>query len=143
MTGAPRISLITLGVAEIGRARRFYEALGFVASPASQDDVAFYQSGGMALALYPRDRLAEDATVPDTPPGFSGVTVAINLRSPAEVDALLAHAVACGGRLVKPGQAVFWGGYLGYFADPDGHLWEVAHNPFFPLGEDGSLRLPA
>ena len=139
----PRISLITLGVGDLGRARRFYEALGFVASPASQGDVVFFQAGGMALALYPRDKLAEDATVTDTPPGFSGITLAHNLRSQAEVDALMALAESCGARIVKSARAAFWGGYSGYFADLDGHLWEIAHNPFFPLKEDGSLVLPA
>lgn len=138
-----RVSLITLGVADLGRARRFYEALGFVASPASQAEIAFFQAGGMALALFPRDKLAEDAGISDSSPGFSGVTLAHNLTSKAEVDALMAHALACGARPVKPPQEVFWGGYAGYFADPDGHLWELAYNPFFPLAEDGALVLPA
>lgn len=139
----PRISLITLGVGDLALSRRFYEAMGFIASPASQGDVVFFQAGGMALALYPRGKLAEDATVADSTPGFSGITLAHNVASPAAVDRVIAEAVAAGGQLMKPGQAVFWGGYSGYFADPDGHLWEVAHNPFFPLGEDGSLILPA
>jgi len=139
----PRISLITLGVAEIARARAFYEAMGFVASPASQGDVVFFQAGGMALALYPRDKLAEDAGIADSTPGFSGVTLAHNLGSEADVDALMADAAAHGAKIIKPAQRVFWGGYSGYFADPDGHLWEIAHNPYFPLTEDGSLVLPA
>lgn len=139
----PRISLITLGVADLARSRRFYEAMGFSASRDSQGDVVFFQAGGMALALYPRGKLAEDAMVPDSAPGFSGITLAHNVASPAAVDRVIGEAVAAGGRLVKTGQPVFWGGYSGYFADPDGHLWEVAHNPFFPLGEDGSLILPA
>ena len=139
----PRVSLITLGVRDLAVSRHFYEALGFVASPASQGDVVFFQAGGMALALYPRDKLAEDATVADSALGFSGITLAHNLRSEVEVDQLAAHAVASGARLMKPPQKVFWGGYSGYVADPDGHLWEIAHNPFFPLKEDGALVLPA
>lgn len=139
----PRISLVTLGVSGIARSRVFYDALGFVASPASQDDVAFYQSGGMALALYPRQLLAEDATVQNTASGFSGVTIALNQPSEEAVDKFLAHAARCGATIAKPAQKTFWGGYSGYFADPDGHLWEVAHNPFFPLAADGSLVLPA
>lgn len=139
----PRVSIITLGVSDLDVSRRFYEAMGFVASAASEGSIVFFQAGGMVLALFPRDKLAEDATVADTAPGFSGITLAHNLRSEAEVDALAAHAVACGARLVKAPHKVFWGGYSGYFADPDGHLWEIAHNPFFPLAEDGSLVLPA
>lgn len=139
----PRVSLITLGVADLARSRAFYEALGFVASPASQGDVVFFQCGGLGLALYPRAKLAEDATVADSVPGFSGITLAHNLGSEAEVDALMKQAAACGARVVKSAQPVFWGGYSGYLADPDGHLWEIAHNPYFPLAEDGSLVLPA
>jgi uncharacterized protein len=138
----PRITLITLGVADVKRARHFYEALGFTASAASNGDVTFFQLGGMALGLYGRKALAHDANVPDAEPGFSGVTIAHNCRSEAEVDAVIAHAVACGATLKKPAQKVFWGGYSGYFADPDGHLWEVAHNPFFPLDAAGAVQLP-
>ena len=138
----PRLSLVTLGVADMARARAFYEALGFVASPASNPSVTFFQLGGLALSLYGRAALAEDADVADTKPGFPGVTLAYNARSDAEVDRLIGHAVASGGRLVKSARKVFWGGYSGYFADPDGHLWEVAHNPFFPLDEKGQLTLP-
>ncbi len=138
----PRLSLVTLGVADVARARAFYEALGFTASSASNDDVTFFQAGGMGLALYGRAALAEDAHVPDSRPGFSGLTLAYNALSEADVDRLIAHAVSSGGRLVKAAQKVFWGGYSGYFADPDGHLWEVAHNPFFPLDEKGQLTLP-
>jgi catechol 2,3-dioxygenase-like lactoylglutathione lyase family enzyme len=142
MTFGRRLSLVTLGVSDIDRARAFYEALGLEAAAASQGNVVFFQlTNGMALALYPRALLAEDAGVPDDGAGFDGVTLAQNVASPAEVDAVLAKAVACGARLVKPGQAVFWGGYSGYFADPDGHLWEIAHNPYFPLDEAGNLSL--
>ncbi len=138
-----RISLITLGVADVVRARAFYEALGWVASRASKEgEVAFFQAGCMALALWGRRELAEDAGVKDGAPSFSGVALAWNGRSEAEVDRVLAEAAAAGGKVVKPGQRTFWGGYAGYFADPDGHLWEVAHNPYFTLEETGALRLP-
>ena len=103
--------------------------------------MTFFQLGGMALALYGRAALAEDAHVPDSTPGFSGVTLAYNCRSETDVDATIAHAIQCGATLKKKAQQVFWGGYSGYFADPDGHLWEVAHNPFFPLDAEGRLSL--
>jgi uncharacterized protein len=138
----PRMTLITLGVADVKRARGFYEALGFTASSASQDSIAFFQMGCMVLALYGRKALAEDAHVPDSAAGFSGVTIAYNCRSEADVDATIAHAVGCGAALKKPAQKVFWGGYSGYFADPDGHLWEVAYNPFLPLDGEGRPSLP-
>lgn len=138
----PRITLVTLGVADLAAARAFYEALGFVASSASTPTVAFYEAGGVALGLFGRTSLAEDAKVPDTPTGFSAVTLAWNVASEAEADQVMAHAAACGARLLKPAQKVFWGGYSGYFADPDGHLWEVAYNPFFPRDADGRMQLP-
>ena len=139
----PRLTLVTLGVADIAVSRRFYEALGFKASPASQDSVTFFEAGGVVLALFGRASLAEDAHLADSKPGFSGVCLAHSCASEAEVDAVLAEAVAVGGTLLKAGQKVFWGGYSGYFADPDGHLWEVAYNPFFPLDADGRIQLPA
>jgi uncharacterized protein len=138
----PRLSLMTLGVADMVRARAFYEALGFKASSQSQPGVTFFDTGGVVLGLYGRAELAADATVPDSLPGFSGVTLAHNVGSDAEVDAVIAHAVKCGGKLVKSPHKVFWGGYSGYFADPDGHLWEVAHNPFWPLDSAGRVLLP-
>lgn len=138
----PRLNLVTLGVDDVARSRAFYERLGFKASGASQEGVAFFDAGGMVLALYGRAALAEDAQVADTPTGFSGVTLAHNVAAEAEVAAVLAEAVAAGARLVKPAQKVFWGGTSGYFADPDGHLWEVAHNPFFPFDGEGRLVLP-
>jgi uncharacterized protein len=138
----PRVTIITLGVADVANARAFYERLGFKASNASQDSICFMQLGGLVLSLYSRASLAEDAHVANTPPGFSGVTLAHNCRSEADVDAVLAHAVSCGGTLKKPAQKVFWGGYSGYFSDPDGHLWEVAHNPFLPLDAEGRGQLP-
>ncbi len=138
----PRLSFVTLGVADVARARAFYERLGFTASAASQDSVAFFDAGGIVLALFGRAALADDAHVENAAPGISGVALAHNVASEAAVDAVLAEAVEAGARLLKPGQKVFWGGYSGYFADPDGHLWEVAYNPFMPLGEDGRVTLP-
>ena len=116
--------------------------LGFKASAASQDSVTFFDGGGVVLGLFARSALAEDAHVENSVPGFSGVALAHNCENEAEVDAVLAEATAAGARLLKPAQKVFWGGYSGYFADPDGHVWEVAFNPFFPLDADGRLQLP-
>lgn len=138
----PRLSFVTLGVADVAASRRFYEALGFRASSASQAGVAFFDAGGVVLSVFGRANLAEDAHVEDSRPGFSGISLAHNVASEAEVDATLAEAVAAGATLLKPGQKVFWGGYSGYFADPDGHLWEVAFNPFMPLDETGRPTLP-
>jgi catechol 2,3-dioxygenase-like lactoylglutathione lyase family enzyme len=138
-----RLTLVTLGVADVARSRAFYEALGWKASSASQDSVAFFQLVGMALALWGRQHLADDAGVPNSPPAFSGIALAFNARSEAEVDRVLAEAVRAGGRLVRAAHKTSWGGYSGYFADPDGHLWEVAHNPFWRLDEQGALHLPA
>ncbi|WP_342359803.1 VOC family protein [Terrarubrum flagellatum] len=142
MAASAFLSLITLGVSDIKRSRAFYEALGWKASSASNETVTFFHGANGTLALYPRHLLAEDAGVSDKPTGFAGITLANNMPSEAEVDALIARAKAAGGSVVKPAQKVFWGGYSGYFSDPDGHLWEVAHNPFFPIAEDGKLRLP-
>jgi catechol 2,3-dioxygenase-like lactoylglutathione lyase family enzyme len=139
----PRLSFVTLGVADIARARAFYDTLGFKASSTSNPNVVFYEAGGVVLALFGRGALAKDAKVEDSAPGFSGVAIAHNVRSEAEVDGVLAEAVAAGAKLLKPGQKAFWGGYSGYFADPDGHLWEVAFNPFFPLDDAGRVQLPA
>ncbi len=138
----PRLSLVTLGVADLPKARAFYEAWGWTASSASQPSVVFFQANGLALALFGRADLAADAHVEDRPAGFSAVTLAYNTRSKQEADEVYARAVAAGGRAIKPLQDVSWGGYSGYFADPDGHLWEVAWNPFFPLDEQGHLFLP-
>lgn len=138
----PRLSIVTLGVADVGKARQFYELLGFKASAASQDSITFMDAGGVVLALYGRDALAEDAHEATSKPGFSGVSLAHNCRSEVEVDQVIADAVAKGATLKKPAQKVFWGGYSGYFADPDGHLWEVAFNPFFPLDNSGRIQLP-
>ena len=138
-----RVSFVTLGVNDVGRSRKFYEALGFRASSASEPDVTFFDAGGVVLAVFGREALAEDATVPGSKPGFSGVVLAHNVNSPAEVDQVLGQAIAAGAKLLKPGQKAFWGGYSGYFADPDDHLWEVAYNPFMPLASNGRVTLPA
>jgi catechol 2,3-dioxygenase-like lactoylglutathione lyase family enzyme len=137
-----RINFITLGVADLARARAFYEALGFHASSASQGDIVFFQLGAVALSIFPRAELAKDVGVSAEGSGFSGVTLAHNVRTKEEVAVLLAEAEAAGGRIVKPAEDVFWGGHSGYFSDPDGHLWEVAHNPFVSLGPDGVITLP-
>lgn len=137
-----RLSLVTLGVADLARARTFYETLGVTPGPMSNEAVVFYDMNGIVLALYGREALAADAGVPATGSGFSGLTLAWNLADRNAVDAALEAAVAAGGRLVAAPTDVFWGGYSGWFADPDGHLWEVAHNPFFPIGADGVTRLP-
>lgn len=125
----PRITLVTLGVEDITQSMEFYrDGLGFPMQNREGDsDVVFFELEGTWLSLYPRDRLAEDATVSDDGGGFSGVTLAHNVSSEEEVASVLAEAEAAGGRIVKQAQDVFWGGYSGYFADPDGHLWEVAY----------------
>lgn len=129
----PRISIVTLGVADLERAITFYrDGLGLPMQD-NGEDIAFFALKGTWLALYPREALAEDATVDASGSGFSGVTLAHNVRSREAVDVLLETAKAAGARIVKPAQETFWGGYSGYFADPDGHLWEVAWNPHFPL----------
>lgn len=138
-----RISLITLGVADVQASAAFYERLGWTRSSASQEKIVFIKLKGLALGLFSRDELAKDANLPEAGPvGFSGITLAHNLESPEAVDAAMALAVAAGGRQIKAPEKVFWGGYSGYFADPDGHLWELAHNPFAPLDEAGHMILP-
>ena len=128
----PRISIITLGVRDLPRSVRFYrDGLGLPLRDEDTESIAFFQTSGTWLALYPQDALADDVGIPSDGTGFSGVTLAHNVRSTSEVDELLRVAVEAGATLVKPAEDVFWGGYSGYFADPDGHLWEVAWNPFF------------
>jgi predicted lactoylglutathione lyase len=141
MSGA-HISMVTLGVGDIARATAFYEALGWETAGPSNESVSFMRGGNVVLGLFGRAALAGDANVADTPTGFSAVALAVNLPSEADVDAFVARALAAGATECKPPQKVFWGGYSGYFADPDGHLWEVAHNPFFPLDESGAITLP-
>jgi uncharacterized protein len=135
-----RVSLITLGVRDLERARGFYEALGWKTGAAPADDVVFFQAGGMIVALWDRARLAED-TVVDDAGGWGGVTLAYNTRSAAEVDAVLAEAEAAGATIPRHGAETFWGGYSGVFIDPDGHAWEVAHNPRWKILDDGSVLL--
>jgi len=137
-----RLSLITLGVADLDRAIAVYEALGWKRSVRDAPGAAFFQTGSIAFGLYPRDALADDATVDADGSGFRGFALAHNAREKGDVDALLSEAVAAGGTLVKQAEEVFWGGYSGYFADPDGFLWEIAWNPGFEIAEDGAIRLP-
>jgi predicted lactoylglutathione lyase len=135
-----RVSLVTLGVSDLARARAFYEGLGWTSGAAPDDDVVFFQAGGMVVALWSRERLAEDSVMTDGG-GWGGVTLAYNTRSPAEVDAVLDEARAAGGTVLREGAETFWGGYSGVFADPDGHPWEVAHNPGWAIDEDGAVSL--
>jgi hypothetical protein len=135
-----RISVITLGVADIARARAFYEALGWRSRCEPDSDVVFFQAGGMVLALWSRASLAEDSAVEDGS-GWGGVTLAYNVGSPEEVDRVLEDAAQAGAAIPRGGGETFWGGYSGIFVDPDGHPWEVAHNPFWTLDEDGGVRL--
>jgi len=137
-----RVTLITLGVADLAASRAFYEALGWQESPRSQETVAFYHINGMALGLFGLADLAKDQGRPDVPLGAGAMTLAQNFETEAEVDEAFAKALECGATKLKAPEKVFWGGYSGYFADPDGHVWELAHNPFWPLNPDGSLTLP-
>jgi hypothetical protein len=137
-----RVSVVTLGVADVPRARSFYQALGWPLSGAPEDGAAFFKNAGSRLALYSREAMAEEAGQAAAAPGSIGVALAINLESRELVDEALTAAVKAGGTLLRPAQERFWGGYSGYFADPDGHAWEVAHNPFWAIGEDGLPELP-
>ncbi|MHA1537516.1 MAG: VOC family protein [Alphaproteobacteria bacterium] len=137
-----RLGIVTLGVRDMARARAFYERLGWRASSASNESVAFFDAGGVVFGLYGREALAEDAGVSAKGSGFEGITLAHNARSRDGVDAVIAEAGAAGATVVKPAEDTFWGGYSGYFADPDGHLWEVAWNPHFPFDEAGRIVLP-
>ena len=139
----PRLSTVTLGVLDLERASAFYERLGWTRSSASQAEITFFQLGDMVLGLFPRRLLAEDAAVPATEPqGFCGVTLAMAFASPEEVDAALSGARDAGATITKPGQATEWGGYSGYFSDPEGFLWEAVHVPGFGIDGQGRLRLP-
>ena len=136
-----RVSLVTLGVGDLGRARAFYEGLGWRTNAAPDDDVVFFQAGGSILALWGRDQLAEDSGVEDSG-GWGGVTPAHNVRSPEEVDSVIEEARAAGARIAREPATTFWGGYSGVFVDPDGHPWEVAHNPHWKIEPDGAITLP-
>ena len=138
----PRISIVTLGVAEMERSFRFYhEGLGFPTTGQPDSDIIFFQTRGTCLALYPADKLADDISSesPREKPEFSGVTLAHNTKTREEVDVILQQAQSAGGRIEKPAEDVFWGGYSGYFSDPDGHLWEVAYSDLWQFHPDGSL----
>jgi predicted lactoylglutathione lyase len=137
-----RISLVTLGVADVSMSKRFYQALGWHGR--ELEGTVFFQAGGLAVVLWGRDQLAADAGLadPEAGDGFGGVALAQNVASREEVDAVLATAAAAGARVSQPARETFYGGYAGYFTDPDGHVWEIAYNPGFSLASDGTLRLP-
>ena len=137
------ISFVTLGVGDLARSRRFYAALGWKESSSSNADIAFFQAGSVAFALFQREALAEDANVSTQGSGFSGFTLAHNVESEEAVVNTIAEAVAAGATLVRPADKGFWGGFRGYFADPDGFLWEVCWNPFVTLDSEGHVQLPA
>jgi catechol 2,3-dioxygenase-like lactoylglutathione lyase family enzyme len=137
-----KLNVITLGVRDFEKAVAFYEnGLGWSKSAASLDDLALFPLGGMVLALYPRNLLLEDAEVGESDTDFAGMTLAYNAKDEDEVDAVLLEVRKLGATIVKPAQKTFWGGYSGYFKDPDGHLFEVAYNPFWTLDDDGNLKL--
>ncbi|MEZ6024015.1 MAG: VOC family protein [Hyphomonadaceae bacterium] len=138
----PRVSIITLGVADLERSRAFYEKLGFKPSSVGGGQVFFFQAGAIVLGVWSRAELAVDAGVAEPGSGFRGIAIAHNVREKGEVEAVLAEAAAAGGRVTQPAHDADWGGRTGYFADPDGHLWEVAWNPHFPIGADGAVTLP-
>ncbi|TMK55903.1 MAG: VOC family protein [Actinobacteria bacterium] len=135
-----RVSLITLGIADLQRSRSFYEALGWKTNAAPEDDVVFFQAGDMVIAFWDRARLAEDSCVEDAG-GWGGTTLALNFGSPAEVDEVIEEARAAGATIGREPAETFWGGYSGIFIDPDGHPWEIAHNPHWTITEDGGTRL--
>jgi hypothetical protein len=137
-----RVSIITLGVRDLNHSREFYERLGWQRSMADNEGIVFFQVGGMALAFYPRNELVKDANVLADGSGFAGITLAYNTRTRDEVDSVLAQAQSAGAKLLKRAAEAFWGGYSGYFSDPDGFAWEVAWNPFFQIAADGSIKLP-
>ena len=142
MSAVPqRLSLVTLGVADVARSTAFYECLGWTRSPSSQEAISFFTMQGSALALFGREALAEDIGVPSVGEGFSGVTLALNCDSRAEVDLVFSAWCDAGATAVKQPEEVFWGGYSSYVADPDGHLWEIAHNPFSPNDDLGLIQL--
>ncbi len=136
-----RLSLVTLGVADLARARTFYERLGWRGQEVLE--TVFFQAGTIGVVLWHRAKLADDAGIEDTgTDGFGGIALAHNVRSPNEVDAVIAAAADAGATVTRPPAATFYGGYAGCFTDPDGHVWEIAHNPGFPLGDDGAITIP-
>jgi catechol 2,3-dioxygenase-like lactoylglutathione lyase family enzyme len=143
MTIPARLGIVTLGVADLPRAVAFYQALGWERCTSSSDEIAWFRTADTNVGLFPWHELAEDARLPPEPRArFGGITLAINVESAEVVQPTLDAAVAAGGTLLKPATAMDWGGTSGYFADPDGHPWEVAHNPFFPIGPDGRVHIP-
>ena len=136
-----RVSLITLGVRDLGRARSFYESVGWETNAEPDADIVFFQAGGMVFSLWDRDKLADDTGVPAGDGGFDGIVLAHMVGSQDEVDRVVAEAEAAGARVTDRPADTFWGGYSGKFLDPDGHAWEIAHNPSWTLGEDGSVSL--
>lgn len=137
-----RVSMITLGVSDVAASTAFYEALGLTKSEASQKDVTFFQAGPSVLSLFGRDALAEDGNAGGLWSGSGGFSVSYNVPSKEAVEAMIAKAQQIGATILKAPQDVFWGGYHGYFADPDGHIWEIAYNPFFPVDDKGVVKLP-
>ena len=135
-----RLSLVTIGVSDLARSRAFYEALGWTTRAAPDDDVVFFQSGGMVFALWGRSQLAEDSGVTEGQ-GWGGITLAHNVRSASEVDSAMSEAAGAGATITRRAGDTFWGGYSGVFLDPDGYPWEVAYNPHWQIGEDGSVAL--
>jgi hypothetical protein len=135
------LHLVTLGVRDFKKSLEFYTKILEWKPSSSQDDIAFFQMGGVVFAIYPREKLAEDALVSPEGSGFSGITLAYNARSESEVDEIITDLKSKGVKIVKEPQKVFWGGYSSYFTDPDGYCWEVAYNPFFPFDENGNLKL--
>lgn len=135
-----RLSLVTLGTTDLARSRAFYEAIGWATNAGAGDDVVFFQTAGMVVALWDRARLSEDSGVADGG-GWGGVTLAHNVRSPSEVDAVIAEAEAAGATISRRGAETFWGGYSGVFVDPDGHPWEIAHNPRWTITDAGETHL--
>ena len=135
-----RLSLVTLGVADISRAREFYERLGWRGQEV--EETVFFQAGSIGIVLWGRDKLAEDSGVDDPGGGFGGIALAHNVRSPAAVDAIVAAAGSGGATIIRPPGPTFYGGYAGCFTDPDGHVWEIAYNPGFPLDDDGAVTIP-
>lgn len=136
------MSLVTLGVDDVERSARFYEDLGMKRHMRKMEGVAFFDAGGAALSLYGRESLMKDAGLREMAKGSGSANPACNVRSEKEVDAMLAAAESAGGKIIKPGYRIFWGGYIGYFADPDGHIWEIAYNPGFSFDERGQVVLP-
>jgi catechol 2,3-dioxygenase-like lactoylglutathione lyase family enzyme len=143
MTIPARLGIVTLGVADLPRSVAFYEALGWERCTSSSEAIAWFRTADSHIGLFPWHELAEDARLPAQPRArFGGITLAINVESPEAVGVALEAAVAAGATLLKPAISTDWGGTSGYFADPDGHPWEVAHNPFFPIDADGRVRIP-